>query len=198
MVIQRRNRLAWPALAPAALALVLGACSPGPAPPPAGAGQAQIAAPATTAVATVTRGPARSATLPAAGAPATPMRQEVASPGGEPTASWTTPRSLGVPATPTAPVEAGAPLKMTPAAEGTPPPVSAATMKQAQFRVPTISCPSCVKRVEANAKKDPGVVDAKADLSTQIVIVTYDPAKTDPAKIAEAIRAGGDEVEALA
>jgi copper chaperone CopZ len=64
----------------------------------------------------------------------------------------------------------------------------------ASYHVPTITCPSCVARVEANAKKEPGVVDAKADLSTQEVTVTYDPTKTDPERIAEAIRQGGDTV----
>jgi copper chaperone CopZ len=63
------------------------------------------------------------------------------------------------------------------------------------YTVPTITCPSCVARVEANAKKDPGVIDAKGDLSTQKVTVTYDPKKTDPQKIADAIRAGGDTVQ---
>lgn len=65
----------------------------------------------------------------------------------------------------------------------------------ASYVVPTISCPSCVARVEANAKKEPGVVDAKASLETQEVVVTYDPKKTDPRKIADAIRAGGDTVQ---
>lgn len=63
------------------------------------------------------------------------------------------------------------------------------------YTVPTITCPSCVARVEANAKKDPGVIDAKGDLSTQKVTVTYDPKKTDPKKIADAIREGGDTVQ---
>lgn len=76
---------------------------------------------------------------------------------------------------------------------------TAASVEQATARylVPTITCPSCVARVEGNAKKDPGVLDAKASLETQEVTVTYDPAKTDPEKIAEAIRAGGDTVQPL-
>jgi copper chaperone CopZ len=63
------------------------------------------------------------------------------------------------------------------------------------YTVPTITCPSCVARVEANAKKDPGVIDAKGDLSTQKVTVTYDPKKTGPKKIADAIREGGDTAQ---
>lgn len=65
------------------------------------------------------------------------------------------------------------------------------------YRVPTITCPSCVARVEASAEKEPGVVDAKASLETQEVTVDYDPAKTTPEKIAGAIREGGDTVERL-
>lgn len=63
----------------------------------------------------------------------------------------------------------------------------------ARYVVPTIACPSCAARVEANAEKDPGVVDVQIEV--QDVTVTYDPAKTDPQKIADAIRAGGDTVQ---
>lgn len=67
----------------------------------------------------------------------------------------------------------------------------------ARYLVSTITCPSCVARVEANAEKEPGVIDAKADLATQEATVTYDPKKTDPKKIADAIREGGDTVKPL-
>lgn len=89
-------------------------------------------------------------------------------------------------------VGAGAGAGQTTAAAG-----ASAEQATARYLVPTITCPSCVARVEANAKKDPGVLDAKASLETQEVTVTYDPAKTDPRKIAEAIRAGGDTVQPL-
>lgn len=62
------------------------------------------------------------------------------------------------------------------------------------FFIPTITCPGCAKRVEANAGKAPGVVEAKVDLSTRNVTVLYEPTVTDPDQIAEAIRAGGDTV----
>ena len=62
----------------------------------------------------------------------------------------------------------------------------------AVYYVPTITCPGCVKRVEANAGKAPGVTEAKVDLSTRNVSVVYDPTVTDPEQIAEAIQAGGD------
>lgn len=63
--------------------------------------------------------------------------------------------------------------------------------------MPTITCPSCVARVEASAGKEPGVIGVKASLQTQEVTVEYDPAKTDPEEIAGAIREGGDTVERL-
>ena len=66
------------------------------------------------------------------------------------------------------------------------------TQATASYQVPTITCPSCVARVKANARKDPGVLDTQ--VRAQHVTVAYDPAKTDPEKIAEAIRSGGDTV----
>lgn len=72
------------------------------------------------------------------------------------------------------------------------------SLQTVKFYVPTITCPSCSARVEANAGQIPGVVDAKADLDTQMATVTYDPAKTDPEKIAQGIREGGDTVQQVA
>jgi copper chaperone CopZ len=62
----------------------------------------------------------------------------------------------------------------------------------ASYKVPTITCPSCAARVEASAEKDPGVLGVRVE--GQSATVEYDPAKTDPQKIADAIRAGGDTV----
>ena len=63
------------------------------------------------------------------------------------------------------------------------------------YLVPTMSCPGCFGRIEAAASKDPGVLDIRLDQETpQRVIVEYDPSKTNPEKIAQAIRDGGDEV----
>jgi copper chaperone CopZ len=62
----------------------------------------------------------------------------------------------------------------------------------ASYKVPTITCPSCAARVEASAEKDPGVLGVRVE--GQRAVVEYDPARTDPEKIAEAIRAGGDTV----
>lgn len=63
----------------------------------------------------------------------------------------------------------------------------------ASYLVPTITCPSCAARVEASASKDPGVLGVQFE--GQDVTVTYDPGKTSPEKIAEAIREGGDKVQ---
>ncbi len=62
------------------------------------------------------------------------------------------------------------------------------------YVVPTITCPGCAARIKASAKKDPGVLDIVVDVSTKRVTVVYDPNKTDPERIAEAIRKGGDTV----
>lgn len=74
---------------------------------------------------------------------------------------------------------------------------AAVSSETARYFVPTITCPGCVARVEANANKEPGVLGAKASLETQEVVVTYDPKKTDPKKIADVIREGGDTVKPL-
>ncbi len=62
----------------------------------------------------------------------------------------------------------------------------------ATYTVPSITCPSCAARVEANAEKDPGVLGVRVD--GQRVTVVYDPSKTDPTKVARAISDGGDTV----
>lgn len=64
----------------------------------------------------------------------------------------------------------------------------------ARFVVPTIECPSCPARIRASAKKDLGVIDVAVDSDTQRVTIIYDPAKTDPERMAAAIRKGGDTV----
>lgn len=62
----------------------------------------------------------------------------------------------------------------------------------ASYVVPTITCPSCAARVETSASEDPGVLAVQVE--GQDATITYDPDKTDPEKIAEAIRRGGDTV----
>lgn len=63
---------------------------------------------------------------------------------------------------------------------------------KASYTVSSITCPSCAARVEANARSVAGVLDVQVD--GQSVTVGYDPAQTDPEKIAGAIRDGGDTV----
>lgn len=65
----------------------------------------------------------------------------------------------------------------------------------ASYAVPTITCPSCAARVEARASKDPGVLAVQVE--GQDVTVAYKPEKTDPERIAEAIRKGGDTVQSV-
>ncbi len=77
-------------------------------------------------------------------------------------------------------------------AETPPTPEESSEQATASYQVPTITCPSCAARVKASATKDPGVLDAQ--VKGQSVTVEYDPAKTDPEKIAGSIRSGGDTV----
>lgn len=93
---------------------------------------------------------------------------------------------------PDASLRAEATPELTPTAALSQPASDRAT---AYYVVPTISCPSCPARIKRNASKDSGVLNVAVNVGTKRVTVTYDPSKTDPAKIAEAIRAGGDVVE---
>ncbi len=62
--------------------------------------------------------------------------------------------------------------------------------------VTTVECRNCVKKVEANLPFEQGVKDIKINLDDRTVSIKYDAAKTDPAKLASAIRKlGFDAVE---
>lgn len=62
--------------------------------------------------------------------------------------------------------------------------------------VTTVECRNCVKKVEANLPFEQGVKDIKINLDDRTVRIKYDAAKTDPAKLASAIRKlGFDAVE---
>lgn len=62
--------------------------------------------------------------------------------------------------------------------------------------VTTIDCKNCVKKVEANLPYEKGVKDLKVTLEDHTVWIKYDAAKTDVAKLAEAVKKlGYDAVE---
>ena len=68
--------------------------------------------------------------------------------------------------------------------------------KVAVFKT-SIDCKNCVKKVQENISFEKGVTDLVVDLDTKTVKVTYNPSKTDPEKLAKAIRKLGYKVELI-
>jgi copper chaperone CopZ len=63
----------------------------------------------------------------------------------------------------------------------------AATTKTDSLRVTGLHCGECAKKVEKAGRKIDGVTDIKVSHETSKAEVTYEPAKTSPERIAEAI-----------
>lgn len=59
-----------------------------------------------------------------------------------------------------------------------------------------LHCESCVKKVTENISFERGVKDLEVSLEKQTVRITYDPSKTDEAKLRAAIEKLGYEVKA--
>ena len=62
----------------------------------------------------------------------------------------------------------------------------------------SMHCANCVKKITDNISFEKGVKDMKATLDDKLVKITYDPAKTDEATLAKAIKKLGysaDKVE---
>jgi len=57
-----------------------------------------------------------------------------------------------------------------------------------------LSCATCVATIDAAVATLPGVIDVAGNAAADRVVVTYDPARTDPAAIAAAAEAGGYQV----
>ena len=57
-----------------------------------------------------------------------------------------------------------------------------------------LHCKDCVKKVQENIAFEKGVKDLEVSLENQTVKITYDPAKTDEAKLKTAIEKLGYEV----
>lgn len=58
-----------------------------------------------------------------------------------------------------------------------------------------LHCQNCVKKVTENISFEKGVKDLEVSLEKKTVTVTYDPAKTDIAKLQKAIEKLGYKVE---
>lgn len=67
-------------------------------------------------------------------------------------------------------------------------------LKTVRFSV-SMHCENCVRKITENISFEKGVKDLEISLEDKEVTVTYDPAKTDPDRLAEAIRSLGYTVE---
>ncbi len=53
---------------------------------------------------------------------------------------------------------------------------------------PQMNCANCENRVKTALRYEKGVKEITTSLSTQVVTVSYDPAKTDPSKMEAALK----------
>ena len=73
---------------------------------------------------------------------------------------------------------------------------SAQKKEKAEVKIKTSAqCEDCQKRIEDRLNFTKGVKSAKLDVKTKIVTVVYDPAKTSPEKLKEAISKGGYDAD---
>ncbi|MDP3220898.1 MAG: heavy metal translocating P-type ATPase [Deltaproteobacteria bacterium] len=66
-----------------------------------------------------------------------------------------------------------------------------------QFAVLGMTCAACVGRIERVLHRSAGVLDARVNLATQHATIDYDPGRTEPETLAEAIRGAGYEVPSV-
>ena len=57
--------------------------------------------------------------------------------------------------------------------------------------VPSMNCSLCPIAVSGVLRKQPGVRDVRADLATKTAQVVFDPEKTSPARLAQAVSDAG-------
>lgn len=57
--------------------------------------------------------------------------------------------------------------------------------------VPSMNCSLCPIAVSGVLRKQPGVREAKADLATKTAQIVFDPDKTSPARLAQAVSDAG-------
>lgn len=63
----------------------------------------------------------------------------------------------------------------------------AVAAERLELQVDGMVCPFCEATVESILRAHPGVIEADADFRARRAIVIYDPARTDPGTIADAI-----------
>src|SRR5437867_13011651 len=64
---------------------------------------------------------------------------------------------------------------------------AAATVQKTNLHIEGMTCGSCATAVKLVLKKTVGVVGSTVSYEEKRAVVTYDPAKTTPAKVAEAV-----------
>lgn len=69
--------------------------------------------------------------------------------------------------------------------------VFAGETKQVTLDVPGMNCALCSPTVKKALQRVPGYVDAKVDLDSKRVVVTYDAEKTAPQSLARAVTEAG-------
>lgn len=67
--------------------------------------------------------------------------------------------------------------------------------KTIEIHTSGMTCTDCENTIKKSVKKVDGVKDVNADFKSQLVRASYDPAKTNPEKIKEAIVAAGYKIE---
>jgi len=60
-------------------------------------------------------------------------------------------------------------------------------MERCDLPIQGMTCASCASRIEKRLTKQPGVTSANVNFATKVATVKYDPAATEPAKLAQAV-----------
>lgn len=72
-----------------------------------------------------------------------------------------------------------------------------ATDKSVEIQCSGMTCTGCENTIKSKVKKVDGVKDVMADHKTNVVKASFDPAKTNPDAIKEAITSAGYKVESV-
>jgi len=67
--------------------------------------------------------------------------------------------------------------------------------KSIEIHASGMTCTGCENTIKSKVKEVEGVKEVMADFKSNLVKATYDPAKTNPEKIKEAIVAAGYKIE---
>jgi len=65
------------------------------------------------------------------------------------------------------------------------------TLKTKRFQLETLTCPSCITRIEGVLKKEPGVDNAKVLFNSSRVKIDYDEEKVSADRLVEVIEKVG-------